>query len=209
MVALAGFLLMSILGNKVFCGWACQFGALQDLVSHVPVRKWKPPFLVSNLVRAAFLVALAGCALLVPLDILEPIDPFRVFRLGATLAVGVAAAVLLAGVWVYRPWCTFMCPFGLVSWLGERVSLARVRVNHETCIKCRKCERACPTHSMEGIRGKRPFPQDCFACGACIRECPVNAVRWGLKPPAAKQSPATETPITSDEPRSQNGPAHV
>jgi polyferredoxin len=184
LIAFAGFLLMSIIGNKVFCGWCCQFGTLQDLVSNAPTRKWKPPFWLSNAIRAVAFAAIAGCALLVPLDIMEPVDPFRIFRMGAPLAVGVAVAVLVAGVFVYRPWCTLFCPFGLVSWLGERLAVARVRINHETCIGCKACERACPTHSMAGLRARRPFAQDCFACGACLRTCPVGALKWGLRPPA-------------------------
>lgn len=184
LIAFVGFMLMSIIGNKVFCGWACQFGTLQELCSQVPTPKWKPPFALSNAVRVAFFVIVAGAALGMGRDLLEPVDPFRIFRLGAPLAVGVAVATLVGGLFVYRPWCNFFCPFGLVSWLGERVSLARVRINHGTCINCRKCERACGTHSMKQLRARRPFAQDCFACGACIRVCPVTALRWGLKPPA-------------------------
>ncbi|NPV46117.1 MAG: 4Fe-4S dicluster domain-containing protein [Armatimonadetes bacterium] len=192
LLAFVGFMLMTIIGNKVFCGWGCQFGTLQDLVSHVPVPRWKPPFWLSNAVRATTFAAIAGCALLIPLDILEPVDPFRVFRLGAPLAVGVAVGMLIAGLFVYRPWCTFFCPFGLVSWLSERLALARVRINHDTCIHCKACERACPTHSMAGLRARRPFAQDCFACGACLRTCPVGALRWGLRPPAPV--PGEESP---------------
>lgn len=198
LVAFIAFMLMSIIGNKVFCGWACQFGTLQDLVWHTPWRKWKPPFALSNAVRIAFFLALAGAAIVVPVDILEAVDPFRVFRLGAPMAVGMAALVLLAGLFIYRPWCNFLCPFGLVSWLGERLSLARVRVNHGTCISCRGCERACPTHSMEHLRAGRPFAQDCFACGACLAACPVKALRWGLRPPNGSGPVAITGPADDD-----------
>lgn len=183
LVAFVAFLLLGIIGNKVFCGWLCQFGALQDLLFHLPVRKYKVPFAVSNAVRLTAFVTVAGAAVLGPLDLLEPVDPFRVFRPSAPLAVGVAFVVLAAGVFVYRPWCSFACPFGLLSWLGERLALARVRVNHRTCVGCRACERACPTHSMEHLRSRRTLPQDCFACGACLGVCPVGALRWGLKSP--------------------------
>jgi ferredoxin len=192
MIALAVFLLMSIIGNKVFCGWGCQFGTLQDLVWHLPTRKVKPPLWLSNAVRVAWFAAIAVAALVARTDIMEPVDPFRIFRLGAVAAVIVAVTVLAIGAWVYRPWCTFMCPFGLVSWLGERISLWRPRVNHNTCVNCRACERACPTHSMEGLRAGNRLAQDCFACGACIRVCPVAAVAWGLRPPVSKPSQERE-----------------
>lgn len=191
-MALVAFLLMSIIGNKVFCGWGCQFGTLQDLVWHLPVRKYKPPFWLSNTIRVLFFVLVAGAAVVFGKDLMEPVDPFRVFRLGAPVAVGVAVVTLIAGLVVYRPWCSFFCPFGLVSWLAERISLFRPRVSHEICINCKACERACPTHSMRGLRAGKTFAQDCFACGACIRVCPVDAVRWNVTPPGREAPAATE-----------------
>lgn len=199
LIALLAFMLMGIIGNKVFCGWACQFGTLQDLVWHSPLRKWKPPFALSNTIRALAFAAIAGAAVFVPLDILEPVDPFRVFRLATPLAVGTAVIVLLAGLFIYRPWCNFFCPFGLLSWLGERVSVARVRINHNTCVDCRACERACPTHSMQQLRADKRFAQDCFACGACLRTCPAKALRWGTKPPADGSAAETVRDVTDQE----------
>lgn len=35
-----------------------------------------------------------------------------------------ATGALIVGILNRRPWCTFFCPFGLVSWLGERSALA-------------------------------------------------------------------------------------
>ncbi len=183
LIAFAGFLLMGIIGNKLFCGWCCQFGTLQDAIWHIPTKKWKPPFALSNTFRVGFFLLIAIAALGYGTDILEPIDPFRIFRLGAIGAVIVAAAVLVASVWVYRPWCSFFCPFGLLSWVAERIALTKPRVNLKTCIDCLRCERACPNFSIRGLRRGHKAPQDCFACGTCIRVCPVNAIRWHITPP--------------------------
>jgi len=51
---------LAIVGNKVVCGWACPFGALQELVYSLPVLKRierrKLPFVVSNSIRAGLFV---------------------------------------------------------------------------------------------------------------------------------------------------------
>ena len=194
LMAFAGFLLMSIIGGKLFCGWCCQFGTLQDAIWHLPTKKWKPPFALSNTFRVGALLLISIAAFGYGADILEPIDPFRIFRLGALWAVITAVAVLIASVWVYRPWCSFFCPFGLVSWVAERIAITKPRVNLKTCIDCLRCERACPNFSIQGLRRGRKAPQDCFACGTCIRVCPVNAIRWHITPP-----PNDPEPVAHDE----------
>ena len=105
------------------------------------------------------------------------------------LPIPAAAGILIAGIWVYRPWCQFFCPFGLVSWLAERISITRPRVKLKICIDCLRCERECPNWSIRGIRRGHKAPQDCFACGTCIRVCPVNAIRWNVTPPPDRPEP--------------------
>ncbi|MCY2993756.1 MAG: 4Fe-4S binding protein [Planctomycetota bacterium] len=59
-VALVFFLFLAIVGNKLVCGWACPFGALQELVYSLPIlrrlKRKKVPFLLSNVVRAGLFV---------------------------------------------------------------------------------------------------------------------------------------------------------
>ena len=59
----AAFLLfigLAIVGNKLVCGWACPFGALQELLYSLPIlkriKRRKMPFLVSNVVRGGLLL---------------------------------------------------------------------------------------------------------------------------------------------------------
>ncbi len=51
---------LAIVGNKLVCGWACPFGALQELLFSLPilkrVKRKKVPFLVSNLIRGGLFV---------------------------------------------------------------------------------------------------------------------------------------------------------
>lgn len=169
--------------NKSICGWACQLGLLQDLVHRVGLPTWEPPFWLSNSVRITALIALAAGLMLAGMDWIGAIDPFQLFSFNLTWGIGLmSAAVLAASLFVYRPWCRFLCPFGLVGWLVEQVSLLRPRINREACKACQLCVRACPSGAMGDFYDDAKLHADCFACGSCIAACPQeDALGWRMK----------------------------
>ncbi|MEA3308647.1 MAG: 4Fe-4S binding protein [Chloroflexota bacterium] len=170
-------LLAVFISNKSICGWACQLGLLQDLLYRTPLPKWKPPFWLSNSVRAiAFLALIVGLAVS-GLDWIDVIDPFQLFSFNFTLGIGLFSVVVLAAsLFIYRPWCNFLCPFGLVGWLVEQVSIFRPRIDREKCKGCQLCVQACPGQAMADFYEGKKIHADCFACGACIEACPVEDV---------------------------------
>jgi len=176
-------LLVSWVSNKAICGWGCQLGLLQDLLNRVPTIKWRPPFWLSNSVRIVSFLALVGGLAIVGLDWIGLIDPFALFTWDLTWAMALAVGIiLLASLFVYRPWCHFCCPFGLLTWLLEQVSLMRPRINRDACKACQLCVRACPGHAMGDIFEGKALHGDCFACGACIEACPhADALGWRVK----------------------------
>jgi Pyruvate/2-oxoacid:ferredoxin oxidoreductase delta subunit len=166
--------------NKSLCGWGCPVGLLQDLLHHVPLPKWRPSFRLTNSVRfAAFVLLVVGLAL-AGLDWIGVIDPFRLFSLDLTVGIALfGAALLVASLFTYRPWCRFLCPFGLLGWLVEQVSLLRPRIDRSLCRNCQLCVKACPTQSMADTYAGKAIRADCFACGACLRACPrQGALQW-------------------------------
>jgi ferredoxin len=60
------------------------------------------------------------------------------------------AALLLLGVFVGRPYCRFLCPYGALLKLGATVAKWRVRVTPDYCTQCRLCEASCPFGAMRG-----------------------------------------------------------
>ncbi|HEC34812.1 MAG TPA: 4Fe-4S binding protein [Chloroflexi bacterium] len=173
-------LLMVWVSNKSICGWGCQLGLLQDLLHRVNLPKWKPPFWLSNTVRVIAFVALVVGLAVAGLDWIGIIDPFKLFQFNFTLAIGLFSAVILvASLFIYRPWCHFLCPFGLIGWLVEQVSLFRPRINREECKECKLCVKACPTNAMADFYAGKKIHADCFACGDCIEACPrEDALGW-------------------------------
>ena len=169
--------------NKSICGWACQLGLLQDLLHRVKLPKWQPPFWLSNGVRIVAFVGLVGGLVAAGMDWIGVIDPFQIFSFNVTWAIGLfSATMVVAGLFVYRPWCRFLCPFGLVSWLVEQVSLMRPRLDRDVCKECQLCVRACPSGAMADFYEGEGLHADCFACGACIEACPQEeALAWRTK----------------------------
>lgn len=201
LIAFVVFLLMVVLANKFICSWGCQFGVLQDLIFRInrnpkdtagSIRQWKPPFWLTNSVRIAFFVMICVFSIVWARDIVAPIDPFGIFKpskLGVTGAVFVGL-MLVAGLFIYRPWCHFFCPFGLFGWVFERFSLHKIRVNYSTCIACEACARACPSTVMDAILKQDRTIPDCFSCGTCQGVCPTKSITFSrgarTKPPADK-----------------------
>jgi polyferredoxin len=201
LIALGVFLLLVIVANKFICSWGCQLGTLQDAIFRLNrdprdrkgrVRQFKVSFAVSNGIRIAFFAALVAFAFLWATDIVEGIDPFKTFKPQALGLAGAAfvGATLVLSLFVWRPWCHFLCPFGLVGWTVEKISLFKIHVDYDRCIACRACERACPSTVMGAIlRRDRTIP-DCFTCGTCLETCPSGAISFRagrrVRPPTDK-----------------------
>jgi len=190
-IAFLFFLVMAVIGNKMICGWACPFGALQELVYSIPVlkkiKKRKLPFVLTNSIRAGLFAAMLLFLFGViggrkGLVIYHYVNPFNLFNLDFE-GVGILLTVILAflgSFLVYRPFCQFICPFGFLSWIAERISIFHVRIDQKKCTKCGICIDACPLEAAKGRVYERKFPADCYSCGRCLNVCPVDAIRYRL-----------------------------
>jgi len=193
MIALMVFLAIVFLANKYICAWGCQVGVLQDLIFRlnrtekakaIIGRQVKIPFVLSNSIRIIFFGIFTIFAFTWGLDIIGPIDPFKIYKpvfLGVTGIIFVGV-LLVMGLFIYRPWCHFFCPFGFVGWLVEKISRTKISVNYETCIACQKCAKACPSTVMSAIlkQDKKTIP-DCFSCYTCRDTCPTESISFSAR----------------------------
>lgn len=108
------------------------------------------------------------------------INPFNLFNLDfESLSILLTVTLALGGAFIiYRPFCQFICPFGLVSWIAERFSIFRVRIDKAKCTKCGACMKSCPLKAAEGRVESKRLPADCFSCARCLNVCPVDAIRY-------------------------------
>jgi NosR/NirI family nitrous oxide reductase transcriptional regulator len=139
-------LLAALFFGRAFCAGVCPHGALQDLMLIKPIQL--PTWLERSLRLLAY--AYLGLALIFAATgggyLICAYDPFvPLFRLGGSPAMVTTGIVLLGlGLFVGRPYCRFLCPYGVLLGFAARVSRWRVTVTPDTCTQCRLCEQACP-----------------------------------------------------------------
>jgi len=183
-VMAAAMILFTLVGNKIFCGWICPLGCLQEITFKLsrPIKKIKLPFFISNSVRfslfALFLIYLS----LFGTNIYNLFNPFELFHWHLnTYLIIVTTVVILASLIYYRPFCHFLCPAGLITWFFEQVSIFKVIKNEARCTHCNKCIKESPCSAIDPIIKDHTIIPDCYACGKCIESCQVDALSFSLK----------------------------
>src|ERR1019366_5238463 len=53
-----------------------------------------------------------------------------------------------AGMFVGRPYCRFLCPYGGLLRLASMASKWQIRVTPDVCTQCRLCEQSCAFGAM-------------------------------------------------------------
>ncbi len=153
LAALAFFLLplgAALFFGRAFCAAVCPQGAMQDLVLLRPVAV--PGWLDHGLRLLAYaylglgvLLAATGSAF-----VICEYDPFvAFFRFsGGAGMLALGAGFLILGIFVGRPYCRWLCPYGALLGLASFVSRRRVTITPDVCTQCRLCEEACPFGSI-------------------------------------------------------------
>ena len=161
----------TLIWGRVFCGYLCPFGALQDFITRlVPRRAQRASQGAAH--RRALMVKYGILALVVlatvagiRFPLYAYVEPFgTVFFLSPSPVLwAIAVAVLLASAVVPRFYCRYVCPLGAALALGSAVAPRRIdRV--EQCSHCKVCERHCPTAA---ITGADVTFMECVRCSDC------------------------------------------
>jgi NAD-dependent dihydropyrimidine dehydrogenase PreA subunit len=54
------------------------------------------------------------------------------------------ALLLLAGIFINRPYCRYLCPYGVLLSIFSRFAGKHLSITPAECTECRLCEEACP-----------------------------------------------------------------
>lgn len=191
--------LFTIVFGRFFCGYACAFGTLGDILFMISsgiqkkIKKKLPkmPETVSRVLHKLKYVILAGSLLCCLLGIYEKFrgsSPWDVFSMltgmqlpGRQYFVGVIILLfIMAGMaWEERFFCKYLCPMGGIFSLLPMLPVSLYRRKRENCLPgCSACERQCPVHLK--IDGDSADSGECIQCNQCLENCPKENIATGL-----------------------------
>lgn len=196
-------MLYGSLFGRLICGFMCPFGFLQDLINKIPSRKFstkKLKFLKCIKYFFLIFVVFVACIIFVndvgmsspyfckyicPQGILEGAIPLSIVSepirksLGKlfTFKLMISFAIVILSIFIYRPFCKFICPLGAFYALFNKISIYGYKVDISKCIHCNKCEKVC---DMDVNISTSQQDLECIRCGKCIKSCPTNAIYTGI-----------------------------
>ncbi len=196
-------LVAALLAGRAFCAGVCPQGALQDLFLIKPLKV--PSWLEHGLGVIPFLFLGAGLAYAATGTgfVICRYDPFvPIFRLsGGFFILAAGGAFLLLGMFVGRPYCRFLCPYGALLKIASLVSKWRVRVTPDYCTQCRLCENACPfgiiKEPSSGVVAAKQAGRERRRLGGLLAALPLLMAAGGwagykFGPVAARVNPTVE-----------------
>ncbi|MGC8943791.1 MAG: 4Fe-4S binding protein [Caldisericia bacterium] len=171
---------VTLFKGRVFCGWVCPHGALQEFVYKVKTKRFEKIEKYLKYVKYFVLGIVLALSFIYSQNYFCEVYPFKVLYnfSGTGFVLIFLIIILFFSIFIYRPFCRFICPFGaylgLVSKLGEKLHLRKVDIT-TSCIKCKKCSKECNANSIyECENGYKIDTKECFVCGDCITTCPKN-----------------------------------
>ena len=143
-------LLFALAFGRVFCAGVCPLGAIQELSGIKPLKLNKNVEIILASVPFIYLALAILFAATNSKFLICRYDPFiGIFRLDAPFTMIVfGSLLLLSGAFLNRPYCRFLCPYGVLLNIFSRFAGKHLTITPAECINCRLCEESCPYNAI-------------------------------------------------------------
>ncbi|MFV0492203.1 MAG: 4Fe-4S binding protein [Pseudorhodobacter sp.] len=200
-------------GRGAYCGWLCPFGALQELTNRIARRLGVPQLtlpwgLHERLWALKYMIFLGLFGVsLVSVEQAEHLAEIEPFKTAIVLKfmrawpfVAYVAALLIAGLFVERFYCRYLCPLGAALAIPARIRMFDWLKRYKECGNpCQTCANECPVQAIHPTGEINP--NECVNCMHCqvlyqsTAKCPVVIRRMKRRAAVAQPGPERETAI--------------
>lgn len=197
LVIMAIVIVMSILFGPIFCGWICPLGTFQEWLGKLGKKIFKNKY--NNFIpykydkymryfRYIFLTWVLYVTYTSGKLLFNNIDPYHAlfnFWAGevAVQAIVILIIIVLVSIFIERPWCKYLCPFGAILGLTNLFRIFKIRRDKDKCVNCKNCSKGCPMNI--DVANKTVIKDhQCISCLKCTSEfnCPIkNTVEFSIK----------------------------
>ena len=185
--------------GRFFCGWACHFGAIQELSwSILKKLNIKPKTIDSKLVTVLPLIILLNFYILPNIfhafknpwsNIQVILNEPDIWAFLPNFIIGTLTFFIDGFLIVYflgkKGFCRFICPWGAFLKLPTSLSFFKVRKTGE-CTFCHVCTDQCPIGidvSYEINKFNKVVSSNCTSCLNCTQGCPSNSLSYKFENP--------------------------
>ncbi|MBN1777904.1 MAG: 4Fe-4S binding protein [Clostridiales bacterium] len=186
-----GMFILSIVTSRLYCGWLCPGGAMQDTISKSNDRRWNGKG--KNLSK--YIIWAVWFGFIVCLWIKnKPLTDDAMFKFEIDpqyLIVYVAVVTIIFLFTLFtgkRGMCHSFCWMAPFMIVGEKLAdllhipRFRLKVDPGKCISCGKCAKACPMGLSidKMVKSGKTDSTECISCLECVDACPNGAIRCGI-----------------------------
>ena len=183
---------LSFFAGNYFCGWLCPFGTAQETFAKIGKKlfkkQYKMPHSIQKYLQFSRYVIYFSLSISVVKDIFSYFNGYKSFfglvgslpSIPLSIPVFIMWTFLLISIVFERPFCNYFCPEAYRFSIRSITRLVTITRNEQTCIGCKKCDRACPMNIAVSKKNNVRNIQ-CINCFKCIETCPIEkTLRYGF-----------------------------
>ena len=150
-------IIFALLFGRVFCSGVCPLGALQELINVKNFRLSRSVSVTLSIIPWIYLAFTILYAATRSQFLICRLDPFiGIFRFGGDIGVMSFGFVLLVmSVFVGRPFCQFICPYGALLSVFSALSWKKLEITGKGCVNCALCGVSCPVDAIRAPQSNR------------------------------------------------------
>lgn len=184
-------IIMVVLFGRLFCGFMCAFGFVQDLFYYIGRKFLKIKYKINpdtdrklKFIKYFILLIIIILIFFPDINIPVSISPWNAFGIICFFPPSLEYAIsmfdsgvillviiMILSMFVERFFCRYLCPLGAIYGIISKFKLLKINKTYEDCGNCKCCTSSC-TMGIDISKENNVSSGECIGCMKCISACP-------------------------------------